>query len=320
MIKRKLSIPALLLCLCLLLAPYGALAASTSDATAPITPETECSLTVAYCRGETAFSGVEVRLYRVAEVSADFRYTLTQPFAASGLVLEGIRSSGEWDVIRSTLEAYIVAYHMAPTATALTDATGQAKFDALCTGMYLAVADRVEQGNRQYVFDAALIALPTLGADGSWQYAAAVNAKGEELPPIEPDEETTLQVLKLWRGDEQRKDRPKSIEVAIFCDGKLHQTVTLSEENNWTYSWSAKKDGSDWTVTEQNVPQGYTLTVEERNAAFVLTNTWTPTTPEPPADTPQTGDTARVWLYLLILVASGILLIVLGPIGKKPRL
>ena len=317
--KRTISIPALLLCLCLLLAPYGALAASTSDATAPITPETECSLTVSYCRGETAFSGVEVRLYRVAEVSADFRYTLTQPFAASGLVLEGIRSSGEWDVIRSTLEAYIVAYHMAPTATALTDATGQAKFDALCTGMYLAVADRVEQGNRQYVFDAALIALPTLGADGSWQYAAAVNAKGEELPPIEPDEETTLQVLKLWRGDEQRKDRPKSIEVAIFCDGKLHQTVTLSEENNWTYSWSAKKDGSDWTVTEQNVPQGYTLTVEERNAAFVLTNTLTPTTPEPPADTPQTGDTARVWLYLLILIASGILLIVLGTIGKKPR-
>jgi hypothetical protein len=46
-----------------------------------------------------------------------------------------------------------------------------------------------------------------------------VNAKGEVLPPVDPDENVELKVLKLWRGDENRNVRPESIEVEIFCNG-----------------------------------------------------------------------------------------------------
>jgi LPXTG-motif cell wall-anchored protein len=143
-----------------------------------------------------------------------------------------------------------------------------------------------------------------------------VNAKGEVLPPVEPDEET-FKVLKLWRGDENQNDRPKSIEVEIFCNGISYKTVTLSEDNHWAYTWSAKNDGSNWTVVERNIPQGYTMTVEERQATFVLTNTRNSTDPDEP---PKTGDTMNILLYVLVMVGSGSLLIILGMIGKKKRL
>ena len=296
------------------------MAASTSDAVEPIIPENECSLTVSYCYGETAFSGIQVKLYRIAEVSADFRYTLAQNFAASGLILDGIRTTGEWNVVRSTLEAHILAYNIAPEFTSVTNEDGQVSFESLKTGMYLAIVNQVEQDDLHYRFDSALIALPGIEQDGRWQYQVSVNAKGEVLPPVNPDEEVELKVLKLWRGDENRNDRPKSIEVEIFCDGSSYKTVILSEENHWAYSWSAMDDGSSWTVVERNVPQGYTMTVEERQSTFVLTNTWTPTYPDDPGKPPQTGDTSNILLYVMLMSGSGSVLIILGVTGKKLRL
>ena len=320
MIARKIRIIVLLFCFCFCWMSYQVMAASTSDAVEPIIPENECSLTVSYCCGGTAFSNIQVKLYRIAEVSADFRYTPVQPFEASGLSLDGIRTAGEWNVVRSTLEAHILAYSIAPDFTSVTNEDGQVRFESLKTGMYLAIVNQVEQDDLYYHFDSALIALPGLGQDGRWQYQVSVNAKGEFLPPIDSDETVELKVLKLWRGDEGRNDRPKSIEVEIFCDGSSYKTVILSEENHWAYSWSAMDDGSSWTVVERNVPQGYTMTVEERESTFVLTNTWIPTDPEDPGEPPQTGDTSNVLLYVLLMVVSGSMLIILGVTGKKSRL
>ena len=315
---KKIASIVFLLCFCFQLLPCGVMAVASSDADTPILPEKECSLTVSYCYAETAFSGLEVMLYRVAEVSADFQYTLTQPFAASGLQLNGIQTSGEWNVVRATLEAHILACSVSPDFTAVTDAQGNARFEALKTGMYLALVSQPEQLSLQYRFDSALIALPGLEADGQWQYQVSANAKAEVLPPVDPDGETEYKVLKLWKGDEGRNDRPKSIEVEIFCNGNHHETVILSEENHWSYSWSAK-DGSSWTVAERNVPQGYTATVEVRQSTFVLTNTRIPD-PEDPGEPPHTGDTSNVLLYILLMVGSGSMLIILGIIGKRSRL
>ena len=317
--NSKKGIIVFLLCLCFLLMPHQVMAASTSDAVGPIMPEKECSLTISYGYEETAFSDVEVKLYKVAEVSADFKYTLTNSFEASGLILNGIRTRGERDVARSTLETHIIANEITPDFTSVTNAEGKVNFESLKTGMYLATVNQIEHNEAYYIFDSALIALPGMETDGEWLYQVSVNAKGEVLPPINPDEELELKVLKLWKSDEDRKDRPKSIEVELLRDGNSYETVILSEENNWSYSWSAKDDGSRWTAVERNVPQGYTVTVEERGSTFVLTNTWTPTSPDP-GKPPQTGDTSNILLYVLLMVGSGSMLIVLGIAGKKSRL
>lgn len=316
-IKRIIGSIAFFICFCFALMPYRASAAFTYDAVEPIIPEKKCSLTVSYRYGETAFSGLEVKLYRVASVSEDFKYTLTESFAESGLILDGIRTAGEWNVARSTLEAYVIADDIVPEFVSETNGDGRASFDALKTGMYLAIVGQAEQDGVVCIFDSALVAVPGLGEDGYWQYDVIVNAKGEALPPVEPDEEKELKVVKLWRGDEGKSVRPKSIEVEIFCDGISYKTVTLSEENNWSYSWTAKDDASSWTVIERNVPRGYIMTVEERESTFVLTNTWH--TSVDPGDSPETGDTSNMLLYVVLMAASGIVFVAFGVIGKKSR-
>ena len=160
-------------------------------------------------------------------------------------------------------------------------------------------------------FEPALVALPGLGAEGLWQYDVAVAAKPDIL--TQPDADVEMKVLKLWKGDESRSDRPKSIEVEIFRNGESYETITLSAENNWSYTWTAKDDGTNWNVVERNIPEGYTMTVEERDTAFVLTNTRsTPGTPPP-----VTGDSANIMLYVVLLFLSGSMLIILSIIGKR---
>ena len=314
MAKRRFGIIALLLCFCLGMLPLQALAASTTDAKEPIDVDKECSLTIFYGCDGILFPDQSVTLYKIADVSADFQYTLTSSFVSSGLILNGIQTQGEWNVIRTTLESFILANNTEPIMTAVTDDTGIAGFASLKPGLYLASAVRVSQGDSQCVFDSALIALPGLGAEGYWQYQVAVVAKPEILPPIDSDEELEMKVLKLWRGDEGRSDRPQSIEVEIFRDGISYEIVVLSEENHWAYSWTAKADGASWKVVERNIPSGYTMTVEQRETTFVITNTRTDQPTPPP---PQTGDTANILLYIVLMFVSGMGLVIFGMTGKR---
>lgn len=316
MAKRRLGAVILLLCFCICMLPCPVQAASTDVAKEPIDTQKHCLLTITYRCDNTAFADQTIKLYKVADVSADFQYTLTSAFVASGLILNGVQTNGEWNVIRSTLEAYILANRTAPIQTATTDESGQARFADLNPGLYLAAAVTVVQEEVTCSFDSALVALPGLGIDGLWQYQVGIAAKSEILPSIKPDEEIQLKVLKLWRGDGGRTDRPQSIQVEIFCDGVSYETVTLSEDNHWSYSWTAKADGGNWKVVERNIPAGYTMTVEQRDTNFVLTNTRQDQLTPPPS---QTGDTTNILFYTILTYVSGIMLIIVGIAGKRKR-
>ena len=92
---------------------------------------------------------------------------------------------------------------------------------------------------------------------------------------------TSITVTKAWAdNDNQDGIRPDSIKVQLYAgDTAQGKEVTLSEDNNWTYTWSeldAKKDGQDivYTVRETEVPAGYKVTVAgSATEGFILTNT-----------------------------------------------
>lgn len=315
MAKRRVAVIAFLICFCFCLMLCDTQAASTTDAYEPINENQECSITLSYICDGIAFEGVCVQLYQIADVSADFQYTLTSPFASSGLILNGILSTDEWNVIRDTLEAYILADNIGADSIVTTDSTGQACFETLNPGLYFAVVGSVTQGDLNCFFDSALVALPGLGEDGHWEYQVAVVSKSAIIPPS--DEEEELKVLKLWKGDEDQNRRPKYVEVEIFRDGTSYEKVVLSQENNWSYSWVAKDDGANWTVIERNTPSGYTMTVERRDTTFVLTNTFVSPNTDGNFDDPKTGDTSNIMLYVLLMIVSGSILIILGMIGER---
>jgi hypothetical protein len=306
-----MAIIALTLCLCMVLAPYVG-AVSTADAIAPISVDAQCTLTLTYGCNDQFFANIPVKLYRVAQVSAEARYTLTPDFQNTGLELNGIQTNGEWDVIRTSLEAHILANNIAPDCTAVTNSDGRTAFSGLEPGMYLAAAVHTEQEGWHYNFRSALIALPGLNDGGLWLYDIAAAPKPDILPPSEP-QELQYQVLKLWKDEGSEEKRPTAIEVEIFRNGESQETVVLSAENNWSYRWTVPADGARWQVVERNIPEGYVLTVEDRATTFVLTNS----VPKDPPGASQTGDSANILLAVVLMNLSGAGLIVLGLFRKR---
>ena len=153
------------------------------------------------------------------------------------------------------------------------------------------------------VFEDFLLFLPR---NESGTYTYAVDAAPKHATFVPEGEELEYSVLKLWKDAGADAVRPTQVYVDIVQDGQLRESVTLSAENHWRYSWKAPA-GHSFAVVERQVPEGYTVTVTENGTAFVITNTAPPDT-----DNPQTGDTAPITLYILLLSLSGLGLVLLG--------
>ncbi|QTE74631.1 Cna B-type domain-containing protein [Clostridiales bacterium FE2010] len=111
-------------------------------------------------------------------------------------------------------------------------------------------------------------------------------------------EETDVDVLKVWNdADNQDGYRPDDVTVNLLADGKIIDTVTLSEENEWSYSWTKldkKANGTDidYTVTENAVAE-YTTKIEKADAnSFSYTVTNSHTTEETDVDVLKVWDDA----------------------------
>lgn len=103
-------------------------------------------------------------------------------------------------------------------------------------------------------------------------------------------EETSVTVTKGWDDfNDQDGNRPESIEVQLTADGEeTGESFTLSEENNWTNTWTGldvNTDGEaiDYSVEELNVPEGYTSSINDENHGnIIITNSYTPETVDIP--------------------------------------
>ena len=177
-----------------------------------------------------------------------------------------------------------------------------------------------------------------LGDDGVWRISLVNTAEAEK------PETRSLVVTKAW-NDMGNLDgaRPKSITVRLYKDGKAVEgaAAELSEDNNWTYTWTdLVVDGSQYTVVEDAVA-GYDSKVSTTelgsDGVWRVTVTNTPTsetdgkkdheTPETPTTpktntststggkkakkyaTPSTGDTA---ISSVPFAVAGVVLVALG--------
>ncbi len=123
-----------------------------------------------------------------------------------------------------------------------------------------------------------------------------------------PEPETEHSVLKIWDDlDNKSGDRPKSIKVQLMSDGKKYgEPVILNDDNGWKYEWTKlpkESDGKDivYTVVEVEVPEGYSMSAEEKDGQTVITN----------SRIPDTGDMSGLWKYMGTLMTAGIALYLL---------
>ena len=305
--KKFIPIGALILVLAMILMGVGAGAATMVDTGKP------ASLQLNYSYGQESYQGLEIKVYKVATISEYMDFTLTGSFADLPVEVNKIRTQEEWNQLASTVTALVLSEAIAPDATAQTDESGIAAFPTLSQGLYLVEGVRVEVEGGYRDFGSFMISLPDLDENDDWVYD--VMAKPKSVFEEYQYEEIELSVSKLWKDAGKEDKRPEAVTVELYKDSVLVETVTLSGENNWTYSWKTLDDGSVWQAVEVNVPEGYTMTVQRSGNAFVIVNTVDGPTPPP-----QTGDFTDITLLFVIMCLAGIGLIFMGIMsgrGKK---
>lgn len=308
----------------LLALPLQALAAGRID------QNRDVSLTISYQDGKTPLVGAQFDLYLVATMDETGALTVTQTFEKYSIDLTG-NDDAAWKAMASTLEGYVLRDSVTPTDSGKTDRNGKLSFPAgsgkLAPGLYLILGSRHRQNGVIYDAQPTMALLPVLDKEtDEWHYDVTISTKHEShLEPSNPDDDTvTRKVLKIWDDEGNENRRPKEITVQLLRDGKVYDTVTLNEANNWRYTWTDLSSEYKWIVVEKEL-ENYTVTVTQAGITFVVTNTYkentpekptTPTTPSTPSE-PTLPQTGQLWWPVPILIAAGLLLVVIGLLRRR---
>ena len=287
-----------LLCLAALwtLLPQSAGAFSRIDTERPVSLTQRCQ------KDNKTFSGAEFSLYRVADVSATARFTLTGDFQAYPVSLDQPDSAG-WRALAETLAAYAARDGLTPLDSGKTVSDGVLKFPTdeqrtMLPGLYLVTGRPCVSGSYTYTPSPFLVSLPNLDREtDQWVYDESVEPKytrenhggGDSGGEGSNDTTVNRKVLKVWDDDGYETQRPEQIVVQLLRNGKVYRTAALNAENNWRYTWYNLDAGYDWQLVEETVPEGYTVSVSQEGITFVVTNTCQPDSPDNP-DNPDNPD------------------------------
>ncbi len=282
--------------------------------------------------------------------------------AVGGIRLSICKITNTYEEIRAAIDAG-TPESLVPEAdrvvldSQVTDSsTGTVVFSSLERGVYLIwqtnQADDFKDLGYTAECEAFLVEIPKGDETGNeeWDVNCSPKVRVDRTP-----ETTQVMVLKKWEDNFDALElRPTSIEVGLYKDGALEDTVTLSAQTNWQYSWTGLAKDVTWTVKEIKVPKYYSTAVTSEGLTFTITNTLLPTpdgdketeketetetetekpptketepgNPGTPPSTPvtpgskspvKTGDTTPIMGTTLLLITAGLAIVL---IVRKRRL
>lgn len=128
----------------------------------------------------------------------------------------------------------------------------------------------------------------------------------EPETPNDPVFNKNISVHKLWAAPD--KPHPDYVECTLYCDDAAFDTVRLSAENDWSYSWSGLDETKNWQVIESYCEDSYVPSYKADDEGRVsITNT---------AFLIQTG---QLKWPVPVLAVLGLLLITTGLVMRKRR-
>lgn len=293
------------LCILVLLAVF--LLPIPVQAAGSIDTSRDVSLQIAFSWEEAPLVGAEFSLWQVCRVDAFGYLTPLEEFSDFSQLLD-IRGQNDqrWQEAAGELERYLLTNpEILPTDRAVTDAQGIAAFpsdsSSLPQGLYL--VQRVHHLQENHVYSTApfFVMLPTRDRN-LWNYTVQARAKVEQR-----EERISLRVIKEWEDKYWENRRPDKIQVLLYRDEELYDTVILPQNGKWTYQWAGLDGAHSWWVGEDAV-EGYNTRIAREGNTFYITNTYVGAGTERPI-LPQTG---QLWWPIPVLLAVGLLLMVLG--------
>ena len=266
---------------------------------------------------------INVKLYKVAEFKDDSRtrINLTSDFSDFTLNVEDIITSGDAEDAAKSCEEFIQTKTLNPIQESKTDAEGKAVFTNVEEGIYLIVQNQENSENYQFTSTPFFVQIPYTDSEGKVVYEVTTQPKNDVVYPTDDFE---VSVVKLWKDNNNRDNsRPESIEVGLYGNGDLTETVTLSDINNWSYVWKDLSKDVVWDVQELEVPDNYRMTVENNQNQFVITNQLvihrqsithgmieTVKGDKTTIKSVVTGDTTVLGCYIALFALSGLLIVV----------
>ena len=309
--KKYKSLGAFLLCLAAVIAflPVTALAAGSIDL------NHSHSLTVTAVYGQKPISGMQFDAYLISTVDECGELTVIDRYQeyADDLDIRG-KDDERWQAMTQVLAREIMLDNdQKPSRSVVTDADGVAAFTDIPMGLYLIIGHGVEKDGYVYSTSPFFAIVPEQDmSSNSWNYDVVANAKpGRE--PVKADYE----VIKVWKDDCHKDQRPQSITISLICDGDVYDTITLPYNGAWKYTWKNLETNHQWTVAEKAVDGYRTEEIRQEGNTFIITNTCNkpdvPTEPGKPA-LPWTG---QLWWPVPILIAVGLLFVVIGLVRRR---
>lgn len=271
-----------------------------------IDTEKDVSVKIEYAKEGVALSNVTFSIYRIADVSPYVEFTPYGEFKKYNVDMTDLDSES-WRTLAYTLDGYVTRDGISADGRGTTDANGNLVFAGknMKAGLYLVIGEKCKKGNTVYTSEPFLICLPERNAGDRWEYAAVVKPKVSS--EIAPGYDLDLSALKVWKDSSSAK-RPKSIQVQLVRDGKVYDTVTLSKDNGWKYTWKNLERAGNWKVVEKTSLKDYKVTSVRESDTFVITNTLAKDNAGG-GKLPQTG---VLWWPCLALLAAGLLCVIAG--------
>lgn len=264
----------------------------------------DTSLIIQYTYNQKAVEDLEVEVYYIA-YAYNGTYEFTDQFKDYAIDLSHITSQSEWREIAITLSSYIIADGIKANYVGKSNSEGKVTFDQLETGLYLTLGNEILLGNTVVGFETFLTVL----SEDSNSHIVKPKYSSYEIIP----DEKNYKVVKQWKDKKSISKRSESVDVDIYKDNQLFESVILDAFNNWTYEWTHVGDGSQWNVVERNVDENYKVSIYKDDDVFVITNTLIDNN----THIPSTGDSTNVVLYITLMSLSGLVCIILALFLRK---
>lgn len=224
------------------------------------------SLTLVCENDNAGLAEMTWKIYKVGEKNGS-GYTLAGDFADYPVDLSKIMENTDtMTEAASTLSNFAVLEGLPPATGGRTNNSGVLTIKSIETGLYLAVGNKLKIGNISYFPTPFLV---EIGGNSGMDVEAHPKFIVKKTLPGATER---FMMRKIWANADP-ENIPVSLEVEIYEDGELFDTVQLKAEDNWTYSWDGSAD-SEWRVKEVTVPAGCFVMYRNNEVQFVIMNTY----------------------------------------------
>lgn len=258
---------------------------------------------------------INVKLYKVADFTDNSRskIVMKDAFKDFELDIDKLVSSDALEESARLCESFIREHSINPLATTITDKNGKAVFSDISDGIYLVMQSQVNSDEYTVTSIPFYVQVPFVDEDGNVNYQVTTYPKNEVVYPEDMDE---LSVIKIWKDNNNKdKMRPDYIEVGLYGNGQLKETVVLNNLNNWSYTWNDLSKDVVWNVEEIKVPDNYRMTSERNQNHITITNEFD--SDGDSYEIADTGDKMRGGFYFMLFAVSGGLILIYVKCRRK---